>query len=602
MKAIAGKHERRVREGAGWIVRGGKTEYCILVPPQPDGSVKKAVGEFTFFFEQATGIRLACEEEGGGKEHCFAFGDTRLGEGVQTPFESFGESGYRIANAGNSYILKGGSYGVLYAAYDLLGILFGYETFSDRTIRLNRGVTDLPFLETEIAEVPDFRFRSPSHAHIKYNERLKNRFRMIDLEDLLGGEGGPYHNNFNFIPPEKFAAEHPLWYSDDGLQMCYTAHGNEYERELLESEAAEAIARYIRRNPEKPYIAFNHQDNFEWCGCPACTALKEKYEGANSASAAIFLNRVRAKLQKWFDGEGSRYDRGQKLVFFAYHGTNRPPVRYDEASDTFSPIDGETVLKGVIPWFAETNADYTVPLYEGETNAPVARNLRGWKLLSDEILFWTYGTNFENYLAPYYSFEATRETYRFAKENGAGMIFDECQINARVCTAWEELKGYLGASLAWNTEADTEALTKDFFEASYGSAAQRMLSVFAEYCKRGREQVQAGFSGWRSEFIDPIDRRFWRREELERWESEMTAALGELTDAEPQRALITRNIVLERAWVRYLLAEVYAEDYSDAELRERRAKAVADLRESGIDRFNEKKKIDVLFEKWAIEN
>ena len=153
--------------------------------------------------------------------------------------------------------------------------------------------------------------------------------------------------------------------------MCYTAHGDEKELELLVEEAAAAICRYIRSDPDMPYIAFNHQDNFEWCTCPACTALKEKYGGANSASAAIFLNRVRRKIQEWFDGEGKAFDKGQKLVFFAYHGTNKPPVRYNETSDTFELIDSEVVLKNVIPWFAETNADYTCP------DSTISSNLYG---------------------------------------------------------------------------------------------------------------------------------------------------------------------------------------------------------------------------------
>ena len=601
--AIAGRHDFKVQQLDKKMVSAGKTDYVILLPEQPTWQEEYAARELQYFFELATGIGLPTLREGGQiPVHFISVGNTRAAEKVCVESSVFGESGCRVLTDGENYLLKGGEYGVIYAVYDLLGCILGLEIFSAKTISLRRNVKDLSLYALDITDIPDFRFRSPSHRYIKKNETLKHRFRMLELEKMLGGEGGPYHNNFNFVPPEKFREKHPYWYSDDGCQMCYTAHGDEKELELLVEEAAAAICRYIRSDPDMPYIAFNHQDNFEWCTCPACTALKEKYGGANSASAAIFLNRVRRKIQEWFDGEGKAFDKGQKLVFFAYHGTNKPPVCYNKTSDTFELIDSEVVLKNVIPWFAETNADYTCPLTEGEVNLPVARNMRGWKLLSDEFLFWTYGTNFSNYLAPYYSFQATQDTYRFAKEQGAGMIFDECQIDTEACTGWEELKAYVSRKLAWNTEEDTKQLTEDFFRASYGCAWERMLKVFREYLDWGREQVLRGFSGFRSEFIDPVYKLYWSREMLERWDAEMSGALQDVQQEkdEKQRSVLTRNIVLERASVRYLLASVFADDMAAADLQKAREAAKKDITDSGITNFCERHPIGELFEKWGV--
>lgn len=599
MKAIPGKHIRKITEGGGGkILSGGKTDYVLLLP-EDGAEFTLAADELTEIFYRASGIKLPrVTDDGKFDGKCISLGGTSVAKNVTAPHAEYGESGYRIKSVGTSYALAGGKLGVLYAAYDLMGILFGFKTFSDKTERLNRA-TELDFVRIDVSEVPDFRYRSPSHAYIKYNERLKNRLRMTDLEDIIGGEGGPYHNNFNFVPPHKFAALHPKWYSDDGSQMCYTAHGDRHELDLLTDEAAHAIERYIRQNPDMPYIAFNHQDNFDWCTCPACTALKERYGGADSGSAVIFLGRVRARLQELFDMHGNVYDKGQRLVFFAYHGTNQPPVRYDESTDTFAPIDDDVMLRGVIPWFAETNADYTVPLTEGEVNAPVARNLRGWKALGGEMLFWTYGTNFENYLAPYYSFAATPETYKFAKRNGAGMLYDECQINTDASTAWEELKGFLSAQLSWNVDQDVDTLTAEFFDASYGSAAPRMLKVFDDYKRRGEQQIGLGYSGWRSEFVDPVNPQMWDKQQLLDWEAEMTAAINDVADSE-NREVLTRNIVLERASVRYLICEVFADTFDSGELAARRKAAADDLRASKINMFNEKKHISTLFEKWGV--
>ena len=602
--AIKGKHEFNIKKLTQKMVADGKTDYIVLMPDSPTESEEIALQELVHFFSVATGIALKSVRESEYRnEPCVSLGNTKFSEKFNIEAEVYGESGCRVLTENNNYILKGGQYGIIYAVYDFLNVLLDLEFFSDKTISIEKNVKDLNLYALDIVDIPDFRFRAPSHSYIKDNVVLKRRFRMMNLENLLGGEGGPYHNNFNYILPDKFQKTHPLWYSDDGTQLCYTAHGNEKELELFIEEAANAIIRYIRTEPEMNYIAFNHQDNFEWCTCPACTALKEKYGGANSASAAIFLNKVRKKIQEWFDGEGKEYDKGQKLVFFAYHGTNKPPVKYNEKKDTFELIDSEVVLENVIPWFAETNADYTCSLTEGEVNLPVARNFRGWKLLADEILFWTYGTNFSNYLAPYYSFNASQNTYRFAKEQGVGMIFDECQIDTDACTAWEELKAYINRKLAWNTEEDVRELTLKFFKASYGPQSDRMLKIFDEYIKFGETQKMLGFSGFRSEFIDPIYKVYWQKEMLLRWEREMSEAVEAYAQVEDenQKSIYIRNVILERASVRYLLASVYADDYPIEELQARRMAAAEDIRTSGITNFAERVPIKALFDRWGIK-
>lgn len=593
---LRGKHEYSVCVSDGATVKNGETEYALLLPEHPSEEILSAAEELLLFFEEATGIRLQWAD--GKQAPCISLGETAAGADVPFSAEEFGESGYRVVTAGKNYVLKGGKYGIRYAVYDLLKVFFGWETYSAKTVKCARGVTDLPFYRIDIAEIPDIPYRSPSHGWIARNKTLRDRFRMMRIRDAIDGEGSPFHNSFAYVPPEKHLADHPKWFSDDKKQLCYTAHGDREEFGALVEEAAGAVFAYIRKNPSLPYISFTHEDNFEWCGCPACKAVKERYAGANSASAILFLNAVRASVQRRFDDGAQELDRGQKLVFFAYHGTNAPPVRYSEEEDSFSLIDEEVRLRGIVPWFAETNADYTCALTEGETNAYVARNLRGWRKLTDEILFWTYDTNFFYYLAPYPSFEGQQTTYRFAVSQGIGLIYDECQRDANASTGWEELKGYLCSKLAWNTEADTEKLTEEFFAASYGRASGRMLNIYRQWRERGRKQIANGYCGWRSEFLDPIRRDWWEKEELLRWESEMTEAIR-LTQEDENAALYRRNIVLERAAVRYLIAEVYEGDFTPKELEIRRREALDDLNECGVDMFAERIPLSELVARWS---
>ena len=61
-----------------------------------------------------------------------------------------------------------------------------------------------------------------------------------------------------------------------------------------------------------------------------------------------------------------------------------------------------------------------------------------------------------------------------------------------------------------------------------------------------------------------------------------------------------RNVVLERASVRYLLASVFADDMAAADLQKAREAAKKDITDSGITNFCERHPIGELFEKWGV--
>ena len=89
---------------------------------------------------------------------------------------------------------------------------------------------------------------------------------------------------------------------------------------------------------------------------------------------------------------------------------------------------------------------------------------------------------------------------------------------------------------------------------------------------------------------------------LERWDAEMSGALQDVQQEkdEKQRSVLTRNIVLERASVRYLLASVFADDMAAADLQKAREAAKKDITDSGITNFCERHPIGELFEKWGV--
>ena len=80
----------------------------------------------------------------------------------------------------------------------------------------------------------------------------------------------------------------------------------------------------------------------------------QKY-GTNAAVVVKFVNALRRLIDTGFEKDGAEYKRDFKLLFFAYHLTNRPPTVYDKKTNTYKPVDSSVkCTPGVGVYFAET--------------------------------------------------------------------------------------------------------------------------------------------------------------------------------------------------------------------------------------------------------
>lgn len=587
-----------------YLVKEGKTDYVIVFPAAATARENTAVAELQTYFQAATGIVLTAIPDTAAEwsvtAHYISVGKTSLVESanISVNADVLGQTGVRVATAGESVFLTGaGDYGTLYAVYEFLGYVFDWEAYSDTVITHHTGVT----------EVPDFEYNVASHQYIRTNEDLRNRFRMIQLQDqAFGFTDNIYHNSLEWISYGKYSS-HPDWYSTyghstavGGGNLCYNARGNKSEYNALVAEVAKLMKERVKVNPGKIYISFGIQDTQTLCECSACKAMREKYNGSDAASVILMLNDVYDILNEWFEGEGAEYYCGQKILFFAYHATNKPPVKLNEATGEYEalPIDPEDPSAGtfdcenIVPWFAETNGDYLYSLLEnGNINKAIADNLKGWGAISDEILFWTYGTNFSEYLTPYYSFEGFQETYRFAAQEGVRMLYAQHQTNNANSTGWERLKGYLNYKLGWNVNYNVNELINRFFVNYFGPAANEMLDMFGEYRIVGHTQRENGYAVRRSIFANPFQAKYWPRNSLADWKQNVTAALSAIeplreTDEDMYKVYYS-NIATERVWVNYLMVNLYASSLSGDTVTEYRKEIKEDCMLAGIDRWKE---------------
>lgn len=602
-----GTHDFEIEKTDGFILRDGKSDYKIVVPEDASQLELTAADELQSFFYQATGVRLSRINDAAlthaAENKYLSIGKNALSEsaGVKTDGLQLGLSGVHIATAGNTVFMLGEKdYGTLFAVYEFLHQTLNFETYSDNAISLDRNVRDIALYDYNIVDIPDFEIRTPGHGFVSNDATLRNRFRMTEIREFIKGQGGIYHNSFKYVTADDRTA-HPLWSGGD--QLCYTAHGDKAEYAALVAHVTEIMKTLVKSNPGIEIFSFTHEDTQTWCDCASCKKMIAEYNGAGSVTIAAFLQDVHDNVIEWFGtDDGKEYERNFRITFFAYHGTNRPPTAVS-ADGTHSLINGFK-LNGVIPYFAETNADYTKPLTEGDINKQYSSNLAGWTLLSDEILFWTYDTNFTEYLTPYNSFNSFAETYRYAAKMGAMSIFDQCQHNNAMSTSWERLKAYLNSKLAWNVNADVAALTEEFFENYYGPAAATMLELFTQFRVQATYQNENGYVGSRSVFhaaLGTNGKKYWPKNWVKAQIDGMDKALEEIaylkeTDAALYNAY-SFNIKLERISPLYIMYSLYDGQLTDEDSAAYKKTLKDDLILTGISKVKETGDISEVIDK-----
>ena len=612
-------HSYIVRETDKFIVKDGKSDYRILIPEgkASDAYISAAVSDLRLFFLEATGIELpVAEDDGdlsGGK--FLAIGDTRLqsNEALGATEEALGRGGVRIRTVGDSVCMTGATEeAAMYAVYTFLEQALGFEYYYTDFYDLDKNVAELRLMDYDITDVPDFEYRIQSTGWVRYNDVNRKRMRWTNETDLfIPVDGATWHNTFKYLPPATYQAEHPDWYSVRGDQLCYTARGNAEERDAMIENIAGQITGLFSREEYRNYnlISVSIEDNQNCCTCEACAAEKAKY-GADSAVIVKFCNDIAKRVTAWMETEkGKPYARDYRILFFAYHATNKPPVTYDAATDTFSRADDSVVCdEHVAVYFAETNGDYTQNYEDANTaNTEIGQNMRGWGTLTNEIYFWSYSTNFTNFLMPYNSFDAVQDIYKFALREGCHYIMTQDQwVQTGTQSGFGVFKNWLQAKLGWNVNADVAALTDQFFEGYFKEAAEPMRRLFDEWRVWAKYQTdELGYSGYRSIYINALTETYWPQRMLTHWldlldEARAAIAGYEETDPAMYRAL-SDHIDTESISFRYLLIELYGVQYSAADLQQMRRDFVADTQRLGLTRMNANTTIaQGLFSTWGM--
>ena len=458
----------------------------------------------------------------------------------------------------------------------------------------------------DITEKPDF------DLHVQGNRVTGEAMYGMGFQSsgdiFISVEGETWHNSLNFLPKETYQAKHPKWYSTKGNEICYTAQGDADELEEMTTTVADKMVQYANEYPDKPSICLTIEDHADQCGCAACAASREAYNGTDSAATIKFMNKVNRKVQaKLLEQEGGVEANKRKLniLFFAYTKMEKPPVVKDETTGKWKPIDDSVICDPEVGvYIAPIYAAYNQSFYH-ESNISAKNIIEGWGALSTKLYMWLYETNYRHYMYPINSYDTMIETYRFCKANNAEYMMNEGQYNQTNVTHFSKLKEYFNARAEFNVNDNYADIVNDFFHNYFGEAEVPMRKYFDELQAHLRYLEETFPADVNGNIYNPMEQtKLWSYGTLNGYLKlidEAYAAIEPLKVSNPDRyEILEKHIKLESMFPRFALLRLYSGMYASTDLYNARMEFKGDCTTFGITYVQEQTSMDTVFADWGL--
>ena len=504
-KRYTGTHIFNVQESNDdYLVKDGRSDYRILVPEKETKYTNLGASEFATLFRESTGVQLPIEREtDGGYTHnasqkFISIGNTELfkSTGIQIDNKLLKKEGYRIVSKdSNIYLFTAADVGNLYAAYELMEILFNFEYYYYDCYELDTGIVEKKFPVLDVTDVPDFNVRKNATQSIRINKvdinavyrmRFSEDSYMINLGDLENGKTPLGFHNSSVILPTGVETDEQQWHASGNNQLCYTAHGDPASYERMYKRAAYVVEQNLKRYPTEQYpqymmASISCMDEFTWCGCDACGAEEKKY-GAKSAAIIKFLNNVMTEVDAWMElPENAAYKREEfYLMFFAYFAYLPAPTHYDEKLGKYVLNEDLEFRDDVGVMYAINDVTSTVSMYD-PANADTKKNSEAWFDIGCPTYIWTYSGNTAWKCAMWPSYEHLDEDgYNFYACGNSIYFQDYIDYADRNNTGFQALKLYIDSQMLWDCSQSIADLKDKWFNAMFGEAKDIMRQLFEQ--------------------------------------------------------------------------------------------------------------------------
>lgn len=588
------------------IVENGVSDYKIIYSTTAGDYVKTAASEIQHFISLSTGcvLQVVTDENVTITENSKYIS---LGQNKVTEYYNFnvlesevGTRGYRIKTKDNTVMISGAAaqgFGTLYGAYEFLEHSINYFCYDPwYGIRYDKK-SKVELLDFDLMDKPDIEYIMYPSGRVEFETTEARRMKMEGYEDMLMTDYGTVHNDFEYLPPNEYKEAHPLWYNskENPKQLCYTAHGDETEYQLMIDTIAGKMIEMLDKYPEKVNMALTEMDEQIWCDCNACSESNKKY-GGNSAVCVKLCNAIAEKIENHY--KALEQEREFYILFFVYMKTEDAPVK--EENGKYVGIDKSVYCnKHVIPFIATMYTQNRIADYNSDKNRTSRTLIEKWNALSEKMAIWTYCVSFENYLIPYNAMTCISTNVKFFKEMGTVMYMNNTAYVANA-TAFESVRRYLNAQLSWDTEADVNDLLDRYFKNYYAEAGDVMQKFYNDWSVRYMYNFEEFRLSGKDDTMPTSD--MYPYPVLKQWMGyldQATKIINENYVGEEARDYLNA-IDTERVSIYYLMINLHSEKYKPTDLLNLKKEFKQICSRVEIQHIKLDIPLDNLFAEWGI--
>jgi hypothetical protein len=455
------------------IASQGRATCVIVVAPDATPPERHAAEELANHLEQAVGAKFTVSSAV--ENHAAVTSRVLVGAGAarlaDTAFstQNLGEEGLVIRTTGKDLILAGGHpRGTLYAVYTFLEDHVGVRWWSPSVMHVPSR-TDLAFDTLDVRYVPTLEYREPfwfSAFDGDWAARNRCNGARPALDQKRGGKHiieGFVHTFFPLIPPDKYFADHPEWFSEiegkrkhEQAQLCLT-------NDDLRAQLIKNLRQRLAANPAATMASVSQNDWYGNCQCAKCAAV-DKEEGSPAGSMLRFVNAVAEDIEKDFPRVA--------VSTLAYQYTRKPPLHVKPRHN-------------VVVWLCSIECSFSRPLTDPRNEA-FRKDIEGWSKISDRLYVWDYTTNFSHYVMPHPNFNVLGPNVKFFADHNVVGLFEQGAYHTWGAEMME-LRAWVLAKMLWNPSLDANRLIDEFIDGYYGPAAPHIR----DYLKVTHDAVQA---------------------------------------------------------------------------------------------------------------
>ncbi|MEO5997744.1 MAG: DUF4838 domain-containing protein [Chitinophagaceae bacterium] len=454
------------------LVNTGKSTYRIIIPQKATVIEIQAAKVFQDYIRRISGAVLPIEADNESPiANEILIGNVSRPELKDVPLEKLKQDGLYVSNRNKKLVITGGTgKGTLYGVYTFLEKYLGCRKYSSAVTYVPKKKTIVLHAINDM-EVPAVTYREdfyPDAYDPEYMDwhKLDSHYGKYNTNNEWGSF---VHTMDDLISTKEYGNEHPEYFSFyDGQRHPGQRLNGQPEAQpcLSNPEVFEIVCKNllsnIQKNPAAMYWSVSQNDNINYCRCPDCTKLDEKYAAFTPGSKVYrthstdYLPIGMGSLLTFVNKVAERFP-DKTISTLAYQYTRVPPRDL-------------VPLKNVNIMLCNIESPRNIPIEAGDTS--FCNDLSGWAKMTNNIIVWDYVVQYRNLISPFPNLHVLQPNLKYLTDKGVTAYFEEG--NPETGGEFSELKAYLIAKLLWNPNENSDKIMDDFLSGYYGNASKHI--------------------------------------------------------------------------------------------------------------------------------